>query len=177
VRPGLLLAGLTNAGTVDTAPIEDAFDRVVGERWPDPVTWICAVDLDSGERATFGSPSAPVVGLGRAVAASCAVPSYFAPVVVSLPMGMAGPPGRRGVDLPGRRLNSKGAAAGLRPLVVAGVPVLVVEPTAAELAVMHYDAFDNAHLGDVAARSGATLAARIRRRLPADAAALAALGI
>ena len=34
------------------------------------------------QRVVFGAPGAPQVDVGTAVAASCAIPSYFAPVVV-----------------------------------------------------------------------------------------------
>lgn len=186
IRPGLVLAGLANAGTVATGPLAERFEALVGPGWPARPTWICAVDLDTGRRVVFGAEGGPTVPLGVAVAASCAVPSYFAPVevggrrfvdggvhspsntdliaaqlgggrpsavVVSLPMGLAGDPGRRGADLPGRRLNSAGAAAGLAPLVRAEVPVLTLAPTARELEVMHYDAFDLSHLPEVAARA------------------------
>jgi NTE family protein len=208
IRPGLVIAALANAGSVDTAPISGAFDRLIGDTWPERATWLCAVDLDTGRRATFGMAGGGVP-LGRAVAASCAVPSYFTPVVVggrrhvdggvhspantdlvgalaagpdrpaavvvSLPMGIAGPAGRRGVDIPGRRLNSAGARVGLEPLVAAGVPTFVVEPTASELRIMRYDAFDMAHLGDVAAQARATVAARLGAPAPADAVARAVL--
>jgi NTE family protein len=190
IRPGLALAGLTNAGTVDTAPIRSGFDRLVGPDWP-AGTWICAVDLDTGDRTAFGAPGAPTTDPGLAVAASCAVPSYFAPVeidgrryvdggvvspvnsdlvggqpglsavVVSVPMGRHGPPGRRGIDLPGRSLNHAQAMRGLASVRAAGVPVMVVEPTARELEVMHYDAFEQSHLSEIAARVRATLGRRL----------------
>ncbi|MCU4184548.1 patatin-like phospholipase family protein [Acidiferrimicrobium sp. IK] len=209
IRPGLALAALGNPGTVNTDPIRAGFDRLGGGRWP-AGTWICAVDLDTGGRVTFGAPGAPVSTVGEAVAASCAVPGYFAPVsldgrrfvdggvvspansdlvggldgleavVVSVPMGRHGPAGRRGIDLPGRDLNHAQARRGLRPLAEAGVPVLMVEPTARELEVMHYDAFDQAHLPAIAARTRATLLRRFEAAASgeggdATAAALAAL--
>ena len=192
---GLLIAGLTNAGVVDTDPIARGLDTLIGGGWPQAPTWVCAVDLDSGHRMVFGRPGAPSVALGAAVSASCAVPSYFRPVeiagrryvdggvhspantdviggltsglgrpaavVVSLPMGASGPAGRRGLDLPGRRRNTAGARRGLAPLVEAGVPVLLLAPTARELEVMGYDAFDMGNLEEIARRSHATTAARI----------------
>jgi NTE family protein len=88
-RPGLLLAGLLPAGTIDPEPIVSAFDRMSGGVWPDRPLWVCATDLDGGERTVFGAPGTPVTTVGTAVAASSAVPSVFAPVVVA---------GRRYVD-------------------------------------------------------------------------------
>ncbi|HET9692574.1 MAG TPA: patatin-like phospholipase family protein [Acidimicrobiales bacterium] len=219
VRPGLLIAALANAGTVDAGPIADGLDRAAGGTWPAAATWVCAVDLDAGERVVFGAPGGPAAGLGTAVAASCAVPSYFRPVevggrrfvdggvhspantdlvgalaagptrpaavVVSLPMGITGRPGRFGVDLPGRHLNTRGARRGLAPLVAAGVPVVLVAPTARELRVMGYDAFDRSRLDEVARRARRSTTERLaegRRRGDAavavlDAAAAAPGGV
>ena len=58
-------------------------DWVAGE------TWLVAVDYDSGRRAVFGRPGAPPARLPEAVAASCSIPGWFAPVVIG---------GRRYVD-------------------------------------------------------------------------------
>ena len=43
---------------------------------------VTAVDLDAGRRVVFGDPGAPRVGLPEAVTASCAIPGWFAPVVL-----------------------------------------------------------------------------------------------
>jgi len=43
---------------------------------------IVAVDRGSGRRVAFGSDGAPEAGVGEAVAASCAIPGYFAPVEI-----------------------------------------------------------------------------------------------
>jgi NTE family protein len=48
--------------------------------WPEPHLWICAVRRRDGRRVVFGRPDAPPAPLHLAVAASCAVPGYFAPV-------------------------------------------------------------------------------------------------
>jgi NTE family protein len=88
-RPGLLLAGLLPAGTIDPGPIVSSFDQMLGGVWPDRDLWVCATDLDRGERTVFGAPGGPTTSVGTAVAASSAVPSVFAPVEVD---------GRRYVD-------------------------------------------------------------------------------
>jgi NTE family protein len=44
--------------------------------------WLCAVRLDDGRRVVFGRAGAPVVDVGTAVGASCAVPGLFTPVPV-----------------------------------------------------------------------------------------------
>jgi len=43
---------------------------------------VAAVDRLRGRRVMFGSPRAPLAGVGAAVAASCAVPWLFAPVTI-----------------------------------------------------------------------------------------------
>jgi NTE family protein len=50
--------------------------------WPEPDLWICAVRRRDGRRVVFGRPGSPPATIHLAVAASCAVPGYFAPVVV-----------------------------------------------------------------------------------------------
>jgi NTE family protein len=89
IRPGLLAAACLPVGTVDPAPITAVFDRLLGPGWPAEDLWVCAADLDSGQRNVFGLPGTPPVSVGTAVAASSSVPSVFAPVVVD---------GRRYVD-------------------------------------------------------------------------------
>jgi NTE family protein len=52
--------------------------------WPTrPQTWIVAMDYAAGRRTTFGSPGAPVASLADAVAASCAIPGWYAPLVIN----------------------------------------------------------------------------------------------
>jgi NTE family protein len=80
-------------------------------------------------------------------------------VVVSAPMGMAGRPHRRGGDIPGRALNHLFGWWELGPARAAGLAVSVFEPTATELEVMHYNAFDRSHAGDIASRARATAGA------------------
>jgi NTE family protein len=50
--------------------------------WPRAPLWICAVRRRDGRRVVFGRPGTPEVPIHLAVAASCAVPGYFAPVDV-----------------------------------------------------------------------------------------------
>jgi NTE family protein len=81
-RAGLLLAALTPGGSVSTGALADELDRVLGGAWPEPPLWVCALDLDTGERVVLGPPGGPAVGVGTAVAASSAVPAVFEPVTV-----------------------------------------------------------------------------------------------
>ena len=48
--------------------------------WPQPPLWICAVRRRDGRRIVFGRSGSPDAPIHLAVAASCAVPGYFAPV-------------------------------------------------------------------------------------------------
>src|SRR4051812_15780295 len=50
--------------------------------WPKPALWICAVRRRDGRRVVFGRTGTPRVPIHLAVAASCAVPGYFAPVQI-----------------------------------------------------------------------------------------------
>ena len=66
-----------------TAPLEE-------DGWPSrPETWIVAMDYGTGTRTAFGRPGAPPAHLADAVAASCAIPGWYAPLVIN---------GRRYVD-------------------------------------------------------------------------------
>jgi NTE family protein len=51
--------------------------------WPTPALWICAVRRRDGRRVVFGRPGTPRAPIHLAVAASCAVPGYFAPVRIA----------------------------------------------------------------------------------------------
>ena len=53
-----------------------------GASWADGRLLLCAVDRDSGRRVVFGSRSAPQATVGQAVAASCAIPGVFRPVLI-----------------------------------------------------------------------------------------------
>jgi NTE family protein len=81
-RAGLLLAAVTPSGTVSTVPVADTVNRMLDHDWPDEPLWVCAVDLDSGERVVLGRHDSPAVDVGTAVAASTAAPALFEPVAV-----------------------------------------------------------------------------------------------
>jgi NTE family protein len=53
-----------------------------GSEWPAAPLWIVAVRRRDGRRVVFGGPDAPVTDVGSAVAASCAIPGYFAAVEI-----------------------------------------------------------------------------------------------
>src|SRR6202035_2803188 len=85
-----LLSGLAPAGRVSPDPILRTVRQVVTQGWAaHPDCRIVATDYVSGKRVAFGAAGVPETGLAEAVAASCAIPGFFAPVSIN---------GRRYVD-------------------------------------------------------------------------------
>ncbi len=80
--PGGLMAALLPEGLASTDPIAEGLDRVAAGAWPSDPLWVCAVRLGDGQRVVFGRRGAQETTLGRAVAASCAIPWYYRPVRV-----------------------------------------------------------------------------------------------
>jgi NTE family protein len=75
---GRTWAGVLPHGLVSTRRLESTIDFHV-PAWPiDPELWIVATDYESGRREVFGSTDS--IGVGRAVAASCAIPGFYRPV-------------------------------------------------------------------------------------------------
>ncbi len=91
VPPLAVLAALTPAGTGTLAEVGAVVRAVAGDDgWaPRDGVWVVAMDYDSGRRVAFGRPGAPPATLDRAVTASCAIPGWYAPVLID---------GRRYVD-------------------------------------------------------------------------------
>ncbi len=80
VRAGATASALLPAGRYDLRERTRVLDPLVA-RWPHGL-WICAARRDDGRRVVFGRPGSPFARLSDAVAASCAIPSYFAPVPI-----------------------------------------------------------------------------------------------
>jgi NTE family protein len=80
-RPVVPLAGLLPVGSHDGSSLGARTREIHPERWPEQPTWICALDLDSGKRVVLGRDDIDV-DLGSAVQASTAVPGWFAPVEI-----------------------------------------------------------------------------------------------
>ncbi len=79
-RPIAAGLALLAPGRHDIAQQLGMLREVEGRSWPDRDLWICAVRRRDGRRIVFGRPGTPEVPLHLAIAASCAVPGYFAPV-------------------------------------------------------------------------------------------------
>ncbi len=82
LRPGALAAGLLPAGRVPTSVISAGVGALFPAGWPTRPTWVCAVSLGDGQLTVFGRPGDRRAAVGPAVAASCAIPGYFAPVEI-----------------------------------------------------------------------------------------------
>lgn len=80
--PVALLAALLPAGVVPTDSISVGLDTAYQGGWADRPLWICTVRLRDGRRVVFGREGAPHASVGQAVAASCAIPTYFRPVTI-----------------------------------------------------------------------------------------------
>jgi NTE family protein len=80
-RPDVAAMTLLPAGRVDLTDRAGRLTELVGDAWPEGL-WICAVRRDDGGRIVFGRRGSPPATLAGAVAASCAIPGYFAPVTI-----------------------------------------------------------------------------------------------
>jgi NTE family protein len=77
------LIALGPRGVISTEPLKEIVRRVVPSGWaPHPNFWAVAADYATLERVAFGSPGAPEADLADAVAASCAVASFYHPVEI-----------------------------------------------------------------------------------------------
>lgn len=79
-RPMTAALALLAPGTLEITEQLSALREVEGKQWPEQDLWVCAVRRRDGRRVVFGRPGAPQAPWHLAVAASCAVPGYFAPV-------------------------------------------------------------------------------------------------
>lgn len=84
-RPGSLRAAavastLAPAGQFDLRERTAVLDELLPE-WPSGL-WVCAARRDHGRRVVFGREGSPPALVSEGVAASCAIPAYFAPVAI-----------------------------------------------------------------------------------------------
>ena len=190
-RPAALVSGLLPRGTASTEPIARGVRYLHGELWPERDLRICAVRARDARRVVFGTAGAPECDVGTAVAASCAIPAYFAPVrigrhlyvdggvhsptnadvvlgdqpervLVLSPMSAGPRPGAR-PDLAVRLAVRRYLAIEVRRLRRAGSQVVVLQPSAKDLAVMGINPMRGARVADVVHSA----AESTRRRLEA----------
>jgi NTE family protein len=199
-RPGALAAAALPSGRISTEVIASGL-RPLFDRWPEPALWINAVELHTSRRVTFGRDRSPAADVASAVAASCAIPSFFAPVtingvryvdggvpsptnadliaglgldlvVISSPMSVARNAVRLAPDQPARRLSRFALAREAAQIRRRGTPVMTFQPTRDDLAVMGLNAMDPSRVADVTRRARASARDRLARSDAADRVAI-----
>ncbi|MGY1685384.1 patatin-like phospholipase family protein [Geodermatophilus sp. SYSU D00867] len=178
-----LTAGMTllAPGRHDIVSQLGALREVEGPTWPERDLWITAVRRRDGRRVVFGRPGAPPAPVHLAVAASCAVPGYFAPVqigrhayvdggvhsatnaavlrragvdVVVVLAPMSGSPGwRQDFTAAMRRYSQRRLDREVRALRAAGIRTVVFTPGAAEQEVMGADLMSGERVHEVLQQS------------------------
>jgi NTE family protein len=180
-RPLAAALALLAPGRHDIAEHLAALRDLETTAWPERPLWICAVRRRDGRRVVFGRPGTPPVPVHLAVAASCAVPGYFAPVQIGhhsfvdggahsptnaailrrggvdlaiIVSPMSGPPGPRpGLYAASRRHAARLLEREARALQQAGIRTLVFAPGAAEQDVMGNDMMSWHRIGEIVERS------------------------
>jgi len=176
-RVGTFAAAVLPEGRVSTEATGVSMGDLFVD-WPPEKTWLPAVSLSSGRREVFGRDSFPV--LGDAVAASCAVPGLFPPVVidddryvdggchsvhsldlladealdlviVSAPMAISGPPGS--LSQRARTPIRRQLWREARGVQATTTPVIAIAPDAALAAVMGLNSMDVTLRPEVARRA------------------------
>jgi NTE family protein len=152
----------------------------LGEDWRDDDLYICAIRRRDGRRVVFGRDVVPSHGVAAAVAASCAVPGYFAPVVVDgteyidggvksasnadvlgnrrldlvivvSPMTTALPRPRYTIDRVMRDRCQRDLRRELAMLRARGIPTVVLEPGAEVLTHVTRDLMNEEHVQEIVA--------------------------
>jgi NTE family protein len=201
-RPLTAGMSLLPPGRHDVVEQLAALREVEKPGWPDEPLWICAVRRRDGRRVVFGRPGSPTAPIHLAVAASCAVPGYFAPVIVGrehyIDGGAHSPTNAAllrgaGLDLvivvspmsgragwrpdfysAARRHSSRILQREVRALEAAGVRTVVFEPGPVELEVMNGDMLSRQRLDEVIQQSFLAAGARAAEPEVADALQIAA---
>jgi NTE family protein len=190
-RPGAVAAAALPAGRVSTEAIAAGL-RELFDTWPDAPLWVNAVQLHTGRRVTFGREVAHHADVASAVAASCAIPTYFEPVeiagarfvdgaahsptnadllagigldlvVVSSPMSIVGNKIRLSPDHPARTYAQYALSREVARIRKTGTPVLTFQPTADDLAVFGLNAMDASKRAGVARQARVSATARLLR--------------
>ena len=80
-RPSVAAMTLMPTGSVDMIELAPGLRDAEPDEWPSGLL-ICAARRNSGARTVFGRYGSPQATLTQALAASCAIPGYFAPVAI-----------------------------------------------------------------------------------------------
>ena len=177
-RAGVLATSLLPAGSRSTEVFVAPLRRRCGSDWPDRDLWVCAARRRDGGRVVFGAPGAPAIDVATAVAASCAIPGYFAPVVhdgetyvdggvhsptnadvlagrgldlvvVSSPMSVTPRSSRPKLDLSVRLMWHRYLTAECRAVERGGTLVLPVEPGGETLRALGINTLRAAHVDTI----------------------------
>ena len=195
---GAVLAGWVPSGLMSTEPLRRLVHSAVPAGWgAHPRMWVMACDYVSGRRVAFGREDAPPADLADAVAASCAIPGFYRPVqidgrryvdggvcslsnldvvaAVGLDLVLCFNPGSSRVPGGGPRALLRAAAARrlereARNVRATGAELVVVEPTAEDLAIMGPNPMSRRHRNEIIASALRTTTERLRA--PAVRAAL-----
>lgn len=81
-RPSAAAMTLAPTGQVDLIEHAPGLRETAEDEWPDGL-WLCVARRDDGSRVVLGRAGSPAATLAEAVAASCAIPGYFAPVLIN----------------------------------------------------------------------------------------------
>ena len=200
VDPVTAVASIIPDGTLDLVEHASAIDEILGSRWPDDPTWICAVRRRDLRRVVLGRDV--LAPLAPAVAASCAIPGYFRPVPIGADTyvdgGVRSPTNadvlRRGADLDlaivvspmsGRDLGRLGVRALVRRhararldgerkrLAAAGIPTVVIQPGPDVIDALGHDFMSDAAARDIVAAAFVDTGEQLRE--PATRALVAGL--
>ena len=192
-RPGALMAEALPEGTHSSEPLSLLLESLFDRGWPEAALWLCAVRLSDAQRVVFGRDALAEATVGRAAAASCAIPAVYAPVkiggerygdggvhsptnvdllaeeqldlvVVSSPMSAAGRSWRLSPDFALRQLCRATLAREVALVRRHRNHVLVFQPTATDQRAMGPNPMDTSRRGDVALQVRASALERLRRR-------------
>ena len=190
-RPGLVVAGLAPRGAQPLTRVGATARAAHQQPWPAEPTWVVAVRVSDGARAVFGRDDLPAVDIGTAVQASSAVPNLYRPARIGrhdfidgaihsstnadlvAPLGFdaviivssmtAVPKKARCIDRdPTRTYFSRVLAREVGGIRAARTPVLVVQPTGADLALRKGD-IDDGTVEAIARQAQETARAKLRR--------------
>jgi NTE family protein len=190
-RPGLVVAGLAPRGTQSLARVGATARAPHAQPWPAEPTWVVTVRVADGARAVFGRDDLPPTDIGTAVQASSAVPNLYRPTKIGrhdyidgaiysstnadlvAPLGfdavvivssMTAVPSRARCTNrdPARAYFSRVLAREVDAIRATRTPVLVVQPTADDLAVRHGDV-DDAMVEAIARQARETARAKLAR--------------
>lgn len=188
-RPMVAMAGLLPEGEEDGSSLARRAEQIHPEPWPTEATWICALDLRSGNRIVFGRDDIET-SVGPAVQASAAMPGYFSPVVIGgryyvdggthsctnadllaplhldLVIVSSSKTMAQGVtNVGGRSLShlwhSRTLRREMEQIKARGTKVLLLQPTAADLWEQPKEGFDSLNLDSICTNGRSSTLARL----------------